>query len=436
MFPTLQALKSCGGSGTFSAIMDKVIELAELTPEQLAVDYPEGSTLAGRSKILHRQAWARSYLKKLGAVRSEDQGVLAITPVGELLLKAGEGELLHREHELRVGKRPRKFLEVTAEKVREEGPLEMPVRHLLDKWEVKRRGSEVVARIHRDLAEKSLHTEPRFDQVALDDIIRVQLLDPKEAMPEGPAGPEREAEAPSVTIGTLPSASSGLERVPPDMDLLTAQSIMQSKDYSQLAVAVGSRSLKGAISWESIARAQLYRDSIEKVRDAMDGEPVVVRSTDSLLEHVATIAAAGFVFVVDEARELQGIVTSSDLSNQFAQLANPFLLIGEIERRLRTAVDERFEADDLVNYVDPDESREIEGAEHLTFGEYVRLLQAPEAWARLGWRADRKVFCAHLDDVRIVRNSIMHFSTDPLGGEDLDAILRLLDWIKNLVARE
>ena len=65
----------------------------------------------------------------------------------------------------------------------------MTVRDLLSHWGVRRRGSEVVTRIQRDLAEHNLETLPRFDQVAIDDEILVRLstgVSPStdEALPE------------------------------------------------------------------------------------------------------------------------------------------------------------------------------------------------------------------------------------------------------------
>ncbi|MGB5756963.1 MAG: hypothetical protein WBM50_08615, partial [Acidimicrobiales bacterium] len=100
---------------------------------------------------------------------------------------------------------------------------------------------------------------------------------------------------------------------------------------------------------------------------------------------------------------------------------------------LRQIVDAEFSADDLAGYVDPDDpDRQIEAASSLTFGEYVRLLQSPEAWDRLGLVADRAIFVDHLDEVRRVRNSIMHFSPDPLDESELSAIDSLLSWVRTL----
>ena len=231
---------------------------------------------------------------------------------------------------------------------------------------VKRRGSAVVLRVRRDLAEAGFETDP-------------------------------------------PSATSGIASVSPDTPILKAQSLMESHDYSQLAVMSGPRSLKGAISWESIAKRSLYDDPPTMAKDALDASATVVSNDEALLDQVAKIADAGYVFVKNRTNEVTGIVTAADLSHEFAQLANPFLLIGEIEGWLRVVIDDRFEADELATYVDPDDpEREIDAAANLTFGDYIRLFQDVDAWQKLGFAADRQIFCDHLDRVRRTRNVTVH----------------------------
>ena len=411
---------------------EMVIEIMGITEEQLAVEFPDDAAQTG-PKVLHRMLWARSYLKKLGAVDSAGRGRHKITAEGRhyLGLDDGEVELLHHEHELRVGRHPELYLKRLVEEVERATSVATTVRSLIGEWGVKRRGSEMSTRIARDLQMVGLTTKPSFGQVPLDQEVEVI------ALPLGDTAPASEADAPTepltVTIGTLPTAAAGVRAVSPDAPLLAAQSIMERHDYSQLAVLTGERDLKGVVSWESIAQASLYGPQPRFVREAMSTSPVVVDHDVPLLEHIETIAEAGYVFVRDETQRINGIVTASDLSYEFEKIANPFLLLGEIEGWLRQIVDATFTADDLAAYVDPsDPDRQIEAAQSLTFGEYVRLFQDVDAWSALALRADRKVFSAHVDEVRQIRNSIMHFSPDPLAEEDLDSIKALLRWLRKL----
>ncbi|HJQ94226.1 MAG TPA: winged helix-turn-helix domain-containing protein [Acidimicrobiia bacterium] len=172
MYPTLQALRELDGKADHDAIDSRVIELANITDSQLSVVFPESGAQSG-SKVVHRLAWARSYLKKLGAVETLERGIWALTPSGSkyLDLKDGDQLLRHHEHEMRIGKRPELFLKHVSERVESQGKHRITVRELLGEWEISRRGSAVIARIRRDLADVGLATDPPFEQVAIDEVI-------------------------------------------------------------------------------------------------------------------------------------------------------------------------------------------------------------------------------------------------------------------------
>ena len=125
-------------------------------------------------------------------------------------------------------------------------------------------------------------------------------------------------------------------------------------------------------------------------------------------------------------KRITGIVTTSDLSLKYHELAAPFLLLQEIEYRLRLLIDEAFSKEEMAVARDPrDNKRKIEEAADLTFGEYIRLVEADKNWIRLTLTLDRRVFVKLLRDVRDVRNEIMQFSPDDLSSENLDKIEKL-----------
>jgi restriction system protein len=80
MQPTLDALRTLGGSGTIDEIYTKVTEIAQIPQEQLDILHaPEKST---QTEIEYRLAWARTYLKKYGLLENSNRGVWALTPKG------------------------------------------------------------------------------------------------------------------------------------------------------------------------------------------------------------------------------------------------------------------------------------------------------------------------------------------------------------------
>ena len=78
LWPTLRAVREIGDSGTIEEIVEKVIELEEFTEEQQAVPHGDGPA----SEIEYRLAWARTYLKGMGALDNSKRGVWSTTELG------------------------------------------------------------------------------------------------------------------------------------------------------------------------------------------------------------------------------------------------------------------------------------------------------------------------------------------------------------------
>jgi len=128
-----------------------------------------------------------------------------------------------------------------------------------------------------------------------------------------------------------------------------------------------------------------------------------------------------------------GIVTASDLSLQFQQLSEPFLLLSEIENYIRLLISRSFNLVELEAVRDPsDGARKVETVSDLTFGEYIRLIENDVGWARLGLAIDRKVFCESLERVRTIRNDVMHFDPDGVDPRDLEALRDFARFLQSL----
>ena len=70
----------------------------------------------------------------------------------------------------------------------------------------------------------------------------------------------------------------------------------------------------------------------------------------------------------------------------------------------------RFDLDVLRSFVPRDSSRVVQGVEDLSFGDYLRLLQVPEHWSKLGLKVDSTVVLKRLEQVRTIRNAVDAFS--------------------------
>lgn len=318
----------------------------------------------------------------------------------------------------------------------------LTIRDFIALWGAKRRGYWYVQQIQEDLDANGLRSDPPFEEGWIDNHIRLVRADPLSAEAGGEAvgaaAVSEDQQTTSYTAGTalkvsnIESATGSLVSLTPSDSLIKAQSMMLRHDYSQLPVLSGARDVRGAISWESIAQKIMHQ------ADAVLADCVVpvdvVGLEDDLLPHVPRIIRAGYVLVRSRDRSISGIVTTSDLSGQFLGLAEPFLLVGEAERKLRGIVAEQFELHEIQSARDArDGTRTVNGVDDLTLGELVRLFQSSGRWERLNWGVDRGVFNEVLRDLVGLRNEVMHFSADPIEAGRLEAVRNLLKWLNFLL---
>jgi hypothetical protein len=324
---------------------------------------------------------------------------------------------------------------------------QVPVRDLLGLWGAKRRSFQAVDQINRDLRRHGLRAVPSIIDVPIDDEVTLKNVNltvvppqekPSTADPKPPPAESVVVSSAAISdlpvrmkVSWVPSANWPVERVPPDAELTLAQARMLRHDYSQLAVQGGERSEVDAISWESIAKARMGNPSAT-IRDAVVSA-TCVDWNDDLLPLIPAIIELGYVFVRGQDRKLSGIVTTADLSKQFEEFANPFLMLGEIERGLRVVIDDAFSTDVLRAIRDErDSNRAVESAADLTVGEMLRLLQVPANFEQLGWIMDRGEFISAMEEIRALRNEIMHFSPDAVGPDELRALRNFQQMLQKL----
>src|SRR5215469_761682 len=232
-------------------------------------------------------------------------------------------------------------------------PRRLTVRSFLEHWGQTRRTSGVVAAIKSELADKGLTTRPPFTEGPLEDEVALipAATEPGTAT-SAAADTEDVSDQVSATlrVGSLPPAK--LVSVPSNVSLMYARTLMLNRQFSQLAVIDDNGRFRGAVSWESISKAQIATDH-PSLDDAIS--PAVVVDHDALLlEQIDLIYDKGFIFVQNADRSrITGIVTAADLTRQFGNLARPFVLIEEAENRLRRRVGEVFSADELRSAVPP-----------------------------------------------------------------------------------
>lgn len=325
---------------------------------------------------------------------------------------------------------PEKVTEIAALLRAGETPPTSTTRELLSWFGSERRGQIVVAMIRKHLDDASLRTEPDFEYTYLDGGIKFLLLEQDTSVAES-AIPADVSEAlltgaglgdPTYRIGKLKSANTVPTGVSPTASVAEAVTTMLYRDFSQLPIMQSERNLKGMVSWKSIGRSLALGTPCATVLNCAE-EATVIGSDTSLFAAIPAIVEKEYVLIKDATARIVGIVTTTDLSLQFRQLAEPFLLLGEIENHLRKLSDGKFKPSDVTDVKDPaDKDRVITNLADLTFGEHVRLLERPHRWAALALKVDRAVFIRHLTELREIRNNVMHFDPDGVEPEDLQRL--------------
>jgi restriction system protein len=89
MWPALRALKAMGGSGTNEEFLNKIIELQQIPSEVQGIQHTDHR----QSKLNYNLAWAKTYLKKVGAINNSSRGVWSITKDGEKLTEKDVGQV-------------------------------------------------------------------------------------------------------------------------------------------------------------------------------------------------------------------------------------------------------------------------------------------------------------------------------------------------------
>jgi restriction system protein len=84
MWPTLVALREMGGSASNDELLSKVVTVANLSDEVMSVIHTDGR----QPRVQYNLAWAKTYLKKSGALENSTRGVWSLTELGESLTQA------------------------------------------------------------------------------------------------------------------------------------------------------------------------------------------------------------------------------------------------------------------------------------------------------------------------------------------------------------
>ncbi|WP_316846443.1 CBS domain-containing protein [Pedobacter psychrodurus] len=311
------------------------------------------------------------------------------------------------------------------------------------KYGVVKRGWKVIEAINKLLEKYELTSNPDFENAYYYGEIEIA---PKSRPPKLAASGEvkRPKYADAIPRLSLLRAANinnlveeegccGLISVKKETTLTEATTIMLRYNFSQLPILSGNRDVVGLISWKSIGTALSLGKNCETVFDCK--EDVEVLSIDEpIFKAMNVILAKEVILVRDKKNTISGIVTATDLGEQFLKLSEPFLIIEQIENLVRRLLDGKLTFDDIKKVLDLSKhDKEIHSLADLNFGHYVRIMENPELYAKLGLRIDRVILQKMLQETRIIRNDVMHFKPEEIEQKDLDALRQVLNFLTTII---
>jgi CBS domain-containing protein len=311
-------------------------------------------------------------------------------------------------------------------------------------WGSQRRGAWIVTVIRTALRKLALETTPDFNSTYLDGLIEFIPEKPKPNESQKSVQSQDQSTAtevhsvreqgprsldPTYRVGRLSLANNPPVSVLPNDTVRKATTIMLRRKFSQLPVIDENKEVLGIFGWKSLGSRQALGQTCELVREAID-RAFQVTGDMPLLGVIELIEEHDCVLLRADSGNISSIITHYDISVTFAELSEPFLVLREIENHMRGFISQEFTDEEVVAALNVKRASRQSGVVHsLTFGDYLRFLDDTDRWAKLGIRVDLELFRKEVDEVREIRNEVMHFDPDPVKGDDLEKLRGFADFL-------
>jgi len=319
---------------------------------------------------------------------------------------------------------PEHFAELVTEIKEKDKEFQITPRDLVEAFGCVKRTTGNVARIDTYLQKNKLVTEPNYTDSWIDSEITLKHKKKAKAKIEND---------PIQRLKLLTAANKEPVSITANSTVKEAITLMMLNNYSQLPVMSGARQVVGVVTWETIGYGLTQGAKSDKARDFLNKEVVILDYETPILDAVARIIENEFALVRKNDNTICGIVTIADISLQFINVTEPFLLLEQIENHVRQILNGKFLLQELRDFCKiGEEERKIDFIDDLNFGDYVRIIEKPEHWERLNLSIERSYFIKHLDSVRQIRNDIMHFDPEGITEEQRADLLKMSKFLMEL----
>lgn len=276
------------------------------------------------------------------------------------------------------------------------------------------------------LNQNNLEVEPGYNDVWIDSVISIRH--------KAVAGTKQQSD-PILRVRLLESANNIPTYIDNSATLDKAISIMLLNDYSQLPVTNnGLRGLCGYISWKTIGNALIHGVNTNIVKDYVNPNIQILSPESTLLESICVVYRHDFAVIVSKNNELSGVVTTADISSEFIRMTEPFVLIGEIENLLRVILNGKVLLEKIKEKCKLDHN--VNSLDELSFANYLELLSDDDIWPQLSISGDKKTVCERLEDVRMIRNEVMHSRPDGVCDDDIEKLRLFVQFLASEVNQQ
>lgn len=332
---------------------------------------------------------------------------------------------------------PRKeFIDLIKEIKKTGQSKQMSKRNFIWKFDYyEKRTSGNIWRINEYLNKNKMTVEPNYQHGWIDESITLKEKD-KIKIKNGNKESYTEEIDPITRLSILEAASRKIISVSRDSSLEEAYYLMWQNGFSQLPVMNNDREVLGIISWKSIAKGLISKKESKQVQHFMTDEFTILDENTPLFDAIKQVIESGTVFVSNHEKKIKGPVTTSDLNDQFLEQIEPYILLEQIENFIRQILHDKIILEDITKLLDKkdEDKREILSISDMNFGEYIRIFENIEMWNLLELPFSRTEFVKNLDDIRIIRNGVMHFHPDKISKTELKALRKtsvfLMDFLK------
>lgn len=311
-------------------------------------------------------------------------------------------------------------------------------RNINEFYGVSRRGFRVIEKVNSLLEKHELVMEPDFASANIYGHVEIKpkptiTLNSELKKPKYLDAIPRIGTIKSSDLNNSEDSELKLIYVRKETPLQEVISLMLLHNFSQIPILSSKKDVYGLISWKSIGRALALGKNCNSVADCYESVEVI-NHDEPLFKVVKIVLEKEVVLVRDFKNEISGIVTATDVGEQFLILSEPFLLIEQIENFIRIILKDKLTYDDINKVLDLSKiEKEIKHLSDMNFGHYVRIFENENLFKKIELKIDRVMLHKMLIDVNKVRNEVMHFSPEAMDENDLINLRRTQNFLQQVM---